>query len=197
MAKVKAPLFGFEARGAIGRTLVYFPWKGIPCVREYVIPTNPRSTLQTSQRNKLKAAVDEFHSAGYNTLDMGAWTRRAGLLPKTMTGFNAMCKVHIDEAVAGNTWESIAKCVITGILATQFTVEVTKASAGNAPKLYIGTRATYMPTEFTLVDQTGDKWEVDVINLTAGTDYYFYVDVGASGTDYGRIGVYKQRTAAS
>ena len=50
MAKVVAPLGGFEARGKIGNHAVHFPWKGIACVRRWLKPTNPQSAGQGDQR---------------------------------------------------------------------------------------------------------------------------------------------------
>jgi hypothetical protein len=51
MAQVVAPLLSFEGSGQIAKTQVYSTWKGIPYVRRYVVPANPRSTEQTSTRN--------------------------------------------------------------------------------------------------------------------------------------------------
>ena len=53
MAKLKAPLLSLGASGAIGRSIVFFPWKGLDCAREYVIPSNPKSTGQLTQRGYL------------------------------------------------------------------------------------------------------------------------------------------------
>lgn len=50
MATVTAPLLSFAGSGAIAKTQVYGSWKGIPVVRRYVIPANPRSTEQTKTR---------------------------------------------------------------------------------------------------------------------------------------------------
>jgi len=197
MAKVKAPLFGLGARGQLGKSLVYFPWKGIDCVREYVIPTNPRATLQVSQRNKLTAAVDEFHAASYNALDYSAWTRYASILAKVMTGFNAMCRTHIKEAILGNTWERITDISLAAFTSTGFYVSCTKTSTGNAPVIHYGTSKTYFPNSADMVDESGDLWDYTISGLTANTDYYFYIDVGTSGTDYGRTGIYKARTHAA
>lgn len=197
MAKVKAPLFGLGARGQLGKVLVYFPWKGIDAVREYVIPTNPRSTLQTSQRNKLKAAVDEFHGASYSAVDLSAWTRFASTLAKVMTGFNAMCKTHIDEAVLGNAWERISDVVISDITATGALFTITKGSTGNTPDCKYGISKTFMPGSEAFADQTGDSWTATLSGLTANTDYYAYVTCGASGTDLGRTGIYSFRTLAA
>ncbi|GAI75819.1 unnamed protein product, partial [marine sediment metagenome] len=46
MAKLKGPLFSLGASGALGEAVVYFPWKGLNVVREYVIPSNPKTDPQ-------------------------------------------------------------------------------------------------------------------------------------------------------
>jgi hypothetical protein len=51
------------AAGQLGKALVFFAWKGLNVVREYVIPANPRTTLQTTQRGYLTAAVAAVHDA--------------------------------------------------------------------------------------------------------------------------------------
>lgn len=54
MAKTVAPLLSFGAGGQIARTGVYATWKGIPYVRRYVVPANPRTTSQMVTRNLFK-----------------------------------------------------------------------------------------------------------------------------------------------
>lgn len=51
MAKTTAPLLSFDAAGAIAKTQVYSRWRGVPYVRRYVIPANPRTTAQTLTRD--------------------------------------------------------------------------------------------------------------------------------------------------
>lgn len=55
MAKTRAPLLSFGASGQIGKTAVYAKWRGVPYVRERVIPANPRTTAQTANRNRFAA----------------------------------------------------------------------------------------------------------------------------------------------
>lgn len=50
MSKTIAPLLSFSAGGQIARTAVYASWKGIPYVRRYVVPANPRTTRQQVTR---------------------------------------------------------------------------------------------------------------------------------------------------
>lgn len=54
MSKTIGPLISFGAGGQLGKTAVYSSWKGIPYVRRYVIPSNPRTTRQVVVRNLFK-----------------------------------------------------------------------------------------------------------------------------------------------
>lgn len=53
MAKVTGPLFSVSASGAIGKAMVHFPWKGLQCVRQFLIPTNPQTGSQGDARQIL------------------------------------------------------------------------------------------------------------------------------------------------
>lgn len=59
MAKVDGPLFSVEARGKIADTIVFFPWKGRHVVRQWLKPTNKKSTLQGYVRAALRAISQE------------------------------------------------------------------------------------------------------------------------------------------
>ena len=50
MAKVTGPLYSMGASGKLGNAIVFFPWKGLNVVREWLIPTNKKSTGQGDQR---------------------------------------------------------------------------------------------------------------------------------------------------
>lgn len=54
MSRVTAPLLSFSGSGQIAKTQVYAEWKGLPYVRRYVIPANPRSSGQTLTRNTFR-----------------------------------------------------------------------------------------------------------------------------------------------
>src|SRR4030042_4238809 len=55
MAKVDGPLMSIEARGKIADAIVFFPWKGRHVVRQWLKPTNKKSTVQGYLRAALKA----------------------------------------------------------------------------------------------------------------------------------------------
>lgn len=102
MAKVKAPFFGLGASGALGKAIVYFTWKGIDVVREYVVPTNPDTDLQKLQRGYLRDAVATIHRAQARATyaidqdDITAYSLKASALGRTMTWFNMACKLWLD-----------------------------------------------------------------------------------------------------
>lgn len=50
MAKPTGGLLAFDARGSLGKTIVYSTWRGRNYVRRYVVPGNPRSSDQTVTR---------------------------------------------------------------------------------------------------------------------------------------------------
>jgi len=50
MAKVTGPLMSMSASGTLGKALVYFGWKGINVVREWLKPGNPKTADQGDVR---------------------------------------------------------------------------------------------------------------------------------------------------
>lgn len=102
MAKLKAPLFSLGASGKLAGALVYFGWKGLDVVREYVIPSNPKTAAQTTQRGYLAAAVAKIHSSlalAANPLDqadLSAYSLLGTTRPTPRTWFNEIIKLWID-----------------------------------------------------------------------------------------------------
>lgn len=106
MAKVKAPLFGLEARGKLADTLVYFPWKGIQAVRSWVIPANPKTADQQTQRGYMSDAVAAFKGTGFTAEDVSSLRRWARIHSRIMTWVNRWISYYLDERVAGRTPQS-------------------------------------------------------------------------------------------
>ena len=50
MAKVTGPLYSVSASGKIADSMVFFGWKGLSVVRQWIIPANPQSADQGDQR---------------------------------------------------------------------------------------------------------------------------------------------------
>lgn len=195
MAKTTAPLFGFGASGKLGDALVFGRWKGIDVARRYVIPANPQTSPQSTQRGYMTEAVDEWHATGVAALtgaDKSAWNRYAGVLTK-MSGFNAFCKEWIAERVAGGTPPGH---FINGDAgdpsAASFdcTVEGVGLTTENCT-LHYGVTKTFFPGSDVQAAVAG---VVDFANINtgfaAGQILYWWVEVGTPGTAYMRTGLY-------
>lgn len=92
MAKVTGPLFSLDARGAIGKIMVHFPWKGRHVVRQWLKPTNPSDQDQKEVRQVLAAA-------GKNTKYVK--TPVTGLL-----GGSKMYQLLVADAPATQIWNA-------------------------------------------------------------------------------------------
>lgn len=107
MAKLKGPLFSLGASQQLGKALVFFPWKGLNVVREYVVPANPKSAGQLTQRGYLTDAVTAIHTAqGHATFplkadDVTAYALWASAVQAATTWFNQVCRNWLDQRVAG------------------------------------------------------------------------------------------------
>lgn len=60
MAKVTGPLLSLDASGSIASTMTFSRWKGINYVRQRVIPTYSRTTLQGNIRDLVKDASEAW-----------------------------------------------------------------------------------------------------------------------------------------
>lgn len=195
MVKVKAPMFGFGASGKIAGALVYGNWKGIDVAREYVIPANPQSSGQVTQRGYMTAAVAEWHTTGADALegaDKEAWNRYASVLSK-MSGFNAFCKSWVAEKVAGGTPPGHFLDVnVTDADASAFDVDVdADGLTTENVTLHLGNTTTFFGVTDTQAASSGVATFANIATgFAAGTRVYFYFDVGTPGTDYMRSGIY-------
>lgn len=103
MAKLKGPLFSLGASQQLGKALVFFPWKGLNVVREYVVPSNPKTSGQTTQRGYLTSAVWLIHVAQAATPspldeeDIMAYALLASIRPTPRTWFNELVKQCVDQ----------------------------------------------------------------------------------------------------
>ncbi len=88
MATVRTPIVSFHASGKLAKTVVYSAWKGIGVAREYVVPSNPKTPSQTTQRSHFTAAVDAFRNYLTDTRIRAAWNLLASSGIGAMSGFN-------------------------------------------------------------------------------------------------------------
>jgi len=89
MSKTTAPFLSLAASGKFANTLVASTWKGIPYMRKYVIPANPKTDAQVAHRALWTAIVAAYKTYLTDATLRASWRRLAGLLSATMSGFNA------------------------------------------------------------------------------------------------------------
>lgn len=99
MAKVKGPLFSIDARGKIANAMVFGGWKGIPWVREYFVPQNPKSDGQVALRLIFSQAVTSWQ--GDAVANHADWDTASVATGKTMSGFNFFVSEYITSMRAG------------------------------------------------------------------------------------------------
>lgn len=77
MATVKAPLFGLDASGALGGSIVFSKWKGRAYVRRLSIPANPKSGLQVGMRSSMRFITQDF--TNLTAAQKAAWDTLAAI----------------------------------------------------------------------------------------------------------------------
>jgi len=180
MAKLKAPLMSLGASGALGKALVFFGWKGLDCVREYVVPANPKSTAQVTHRAYITAAVTLLHSLQSLTVspfaadDVTSYALLSSLSATPRTWFNTIVKQWIDQKV-----DSLIPGIYSAGSCTAGVLKVTlKMSMAGESSLvtngfiHYGVSKTNMANK---LDCTRAQLAAgrEVTSLTAGTKYFF------------------------
>lgn len=196
MAKLKGPLFSLGASQQIGKALVYFPWKGLNVVREYVTPSNPQTAPQTTQRGYLTNAVSRVHWAqaraanAMTATDTAAYALWASTVKQAMTWFNQCVKHMVDQQVDGNSYPIFYDGSVTPG-ANQLTVEVyAHVDSPDDGKFFYGTSKTALiQSEVAVI--AGAHIDAVIAGLTSGVKYYvqFRTDAG-DAAEGSRSGIY-------
>ncbi len=186
MAKLKGPLMSLGASGKLANTLVFFPWKGLAVVREYVIPSNPKTALQIIQRGYLTAAVAMVHTAQADvtnplqSIDQVAYAALASAKGRIMTWFNQVCKLWIDAEGTGDVPVVYSDMTFTtktlGALDIELYLNEKTPSTLLAGTFYFGSTKTNLIYTATATVTAGDKVALVAEDgsafLTAGVKAY-------------------------
>ena len=194
MAILKGPLFSVDARGKLADSLVYMIWKGINDVRKYVVPANPKSDLQTTQRGYMTSTVALWHSTAFNAADLAAFSNWAAVESKAMSGFNRFVKDVVNAYIASETIHPTFALAVSDVTSSGFKVAAT-GETGDTYTLYYGKSPTNMHNE-AVVTNTDGALTATLGSLDADTPYYFYIE-NTTATTWGRTGIVKQRTTAA
>lgn len=180
MAKLKAPLLSLGASGAIAKAIVFFSWKGLNVAREYVVPANPNTTAQQTQRGWLKEAVDGIHTAmkaptnGLDDADKSAFALLGSLEATPRTWFNTLTKMIIEQRLASKNWAIFTDGSVTpGVDKLTVQAFVTSSVGGDPTdgKLWYGTSKSALLSSIacTVADLAIGK---EIPGLNTGTRYY-------------------------
>lgn len=184
MGKVNAPLFGISASGQIGKTLVFFGWKGLNCVRMHVVPANPNTAAQQGVRTKLTNAVDAFHAGAFTSTDLDGWRRFASISPTPMTYFNRFVKSHIDAVNNSETWVTMYNDATDSTTAEEIDFSI-DAATGKSLSVRWGTSPSYMPSSNALSEDAGTYTYTATGETEGATVYYQFYQTGGTHVESG------------
>lgn len=187
MAKLKGPLFSLSASGQLAKTLVFADWKGIDYARQHVVPANPNSADQQTQRGYLTAAMADFHSVTYplNALDLANLNRYAGIQASAVSGVNMYIKEHINTAKASVTVAVLHDTTETPGATGEIDIVATSKESTNNVTMFYGTSKTALVNQKSRsgAPTPGTTHTFALTGLTPGVTYYYKIvqnDVGAS-----------------
>ncbi|MBA7534040.1 hypothetical protein ES705_26286 [subsurface metagenome] len=179
MAKLKAPLLSLGASGQLGKAIVYFPWKGLDLAREYVVPSNPRTTAQNTQRGYVIAAVAAIHAAQTDVtnplaeVDKSAYSLYGTTFPTPRTWFNQI----VQRWLLAEVNAEVAAVYSNGEFVDPATEEITitlfnHQTADQAGFFLCGTSKTALLTAMAADGVVGVHTGV-FTGLTKGVKYFF------------------------
>lgn len=112
MARLQTPLLSFRAAGQIAKAVVTYTWRGIHCMRQYVIPRDPKTPLQLAQRNKIRQGVHAWRYYISYPPTLEAWREYDRQVEGPLTGYNhflsAACIIQTTDPAAAfvRTWST-------------------------------------------------------------------------------------------
>lgn len=143
MSSVRAPLLSFGASGQIGKSLVFSKWKGVNSTRSYVIPANPKTTAQMTQRNLFQWVHDAYKYLDTNVTE--AWIAYAA--GKPLTGPNAFASKNM-VALKGAS-DNLLMIAVPAVLGGP--PPATNTSAGGTAKVTVVGTAPVLPAGWSVV----------------------------------------------
>jgi len=199
MARVKGPLFSMDARGSIGKTLVFSIWKGINYVKRHSIPSNPKSAAQVSFR-----AMFTFLSQiwdGLSTANKATWDTRADSL--NVSPFNAFMQVSMTRwnhykgptkeypaGEAGTAGDAPTTTVSTGVKELSLSISHGVASPGWGWVIHRSVTTGFTPSRSTAIASIQTSVDPDVYldaPLLTGIPYYYRIQGFSVEGDLGTL----------
>ena len=116
MAIVTGPLFSLTGRQSVGKTLVFYRWRGLNLTRQWVKPKNPQTPAQVAHRALFTAAAVHWRDLAAAT-DKAAYALLAAQNPAKYTSYSAFMTTWLAVADLEVQFQAIV-CELTATLAT-------------------------------------------------------------------------------
>lgn len=199
MATVVAPLLSFEGSGQIAKTQVYSSWKGVPYVRRYTVPANPRSADQTLTRTAFSWLNFAWRTA---PLDFVApWT--AAVQGRPLINRNLFLKANVSMLrAASDLTGMVLSPGAKGGIASPITV-----TPGNDQLTFAGVTPAPLPAGWTIIGMVGAAikqqdpqidQDYEILTVVDNSDPYSVVMTGLdSVTAYVAAGWWVYQRSAS
>lgn len=107
MALVTGPLFSLTGRQSVGKTLVFYRWRGLNVTRQWVKPKNPQTPAQVARRAIFTAAAALWRSPG-TAADKQAWALFSDQTPGRFTAYSAYMQATLAIAALAPADQAIA-----------------------------------------------------------------------------------------
>lgn len=128
MAKVDGPLMSIEARGKIADAIVFFPWKGRHVVRQWLKPTNKKSTLQGYVRASMfaigKMIKQVVSKADGGALDSKVYALCTSKAPAGMNWNAFLAQGFLDRLQAAGTYNTASFAALVAAFSSLGTAEL-------------------------------------------------------------------------
>lgn len=103
MSKARGPLLSVNATGQIGKSLIFFNWKGIHRVKKYKKPVQPDTQAQLDKRLLMNQAVSRWQTFFVDLKRF--WNEAIKTTRKIMSGYNYFLSEYLNSMIAGKTPE--------------------------------------------------------------------------------------------
>jgi len=143
MAKVTGPLFSMGASGKIADSMVFFPWKGLNIVRQWLKPANPQTVDQGDQRLIL-GGTGRAGGAVKKTSDYAGQLNTLELIPAGQTKQSYIVKKAIELFMSNATkFESLVTEYEAHTAKAAFDSNATTIGLSDFDVVYKGTTSDY------------------------------------------------------
>lgn len=121
MAKATGPLYSMSASGKIGNAIVFFSWKGVNAVRQWVVPTNRMTGPMGDQRVALGGtgrAVGKIKAFESGTSDVTQFAQQLidlGVIPAGQTKQSFLVKYIVNNYLGDPTAYASALTAYNGL----------------------------------------------------------------------------------